>query len=237
MAPELDRRERKRQATVQEIKDTARRQMARDGAAHLSLGAIARAMGMTAPALYRYFDSRDALIVALIAEAYDSMGESIEGAVSAKAAGDYPGRYRALMYTYRQWARDHREEYALMYGVQVYSSEMALDEIVPAIARNLRVMVELFLAAEIAGQLRIPKAYHEPPPSVGQAMTGLRILLQDESVPVGVLVLSFTTWLLAHSLVWQELHGVMPEVLFGTGELYEMEVELLAERLGLIAGD
>ena len=66
MARTMDRRERRRQATVEEIKDTARRQIAQDGATSLSLGAIARAMGMTPPALYRYFENRDALVVALV---------------------------------------------------------------------------------------------------------------------------------------------------------------------------
>ena len=65
------------------------------------------------------------------------------------------------------------------------------------------------------------------------ALRGLRIALSDETVPPGILALSFTTWLQAHGLIWQELHGVLPESLFGTGELYAMEMELLAGRLGL----
>ena len=47
----LSRRERVRQATVEEIKAVARAQMAAEGTAGVTLRAIAREMGMTAPAL------------------------------------------------------------------------------------------------------------------------------------------------------------------------------------------
>ena len=74
-----------------QIKQTARKQIAENGAGNLSLGAIARALGMTPPALYRYFDNRDALITALIIDAYDSMGEVMEHAADGLPADDYCG--------------------------------------------------------------------------------------------------------------------------------------------------
>jgi AcrR family transcriptional regulator len=66
MTTSLTHRQRLRQATREEIMETARQQMAADGSSALSLHAVARQMGMTAPALYRYFKSRDALVTALI---------------------------------------------------------------------------------------------------------------------------------------------------------------------------
>jgi AcrR family transcriptional regulator len=238
MTTEISRRQRLRQATIEEIKDTARRQIAEDGAAHLSLGAIARAMGLTTPALYRYFENRDALVMALIADAYDSMAEALEAAVQARPAGEHRGRFLTMMDTYRQWALAHREEYALMFGAPVYGGPAGgttpvSESIVHAMARSLRIMVEVFWAAHNGGVLSMPQAYCDPPPSVQYALRGLRIALSDERVPADVLALSFTTWLQAHGLIWQELHGVLPESLFGTGELYQMEMGLLAERLGL----
>jgi AcrR family transcriptional regulator len=235
MAPEVGRRERVRQGTIEEIKATARQQIAEDGAANLSLGAIAREMGMTPPALYRYFDSRDALVVALVAEAYDSLGEALESAMAARLPDDYHGRYQALMTTYRHWTRQHREDYALMYGSPVYGTEGSIAQIGPAVARCLQVLVDLFRAAHAAGRLTIPRPYQDPPPSVRQALLGLRIMLQDVTIPLAVLAQSLTAWLQIHGLIWQELHGVLPESLFDTGELYHMEVDLLAERLGLAA--
>ena len=90
MATTLSRRDRVRAATVTEIKDTARRILVAEGPDGLSLRAIAREMGMTAPALYRYFPSREDLIGALIADLYDELTATISTA--AGTAGDAAGR-------------------------------------------------------------------------------------------------------------------------------------------------
>src|SRR2546430_9498747 len=49
------RRDRLRAATIDEIIQTARQLLVKDGPEAVSLRAIAREMGMTAPGLYRYF--------------------------------------------------------------------------------------------------------------------------------------------------------------------------------------
>ena len=90
MATTLSRRDRVRAATVTEIKDTARRILVAEGPDGLSLRAIAREMGMTAPALYRYFPSREDLIGALIADLYDELTAAISTAAGTAGwtAGD-----------------------------------------------------------------------------------------------------------------------------------------------------
>ena len=60
-AEPLSRRDRQRADTVREIKMTARQVLVRQGVDGLALRAVAREMGMTAPALYRYFDPASAL--------------------------------------------------------------------------------------------------------------------------------------------------------------------------------
>ena len=67
------RRERIRTATVAEIKALARRLLVGGGLAAISLRAIARDMGMTAPAIYRYFPSLDALVAELTEDLYDEL--------------------------------------------------------------------------------------------------------------------------------------------------------------------
>lgn len=232
----LNRRQRRRQATIEEIKDTARQQIAENGAANLSLGAIARAMGMTPPALYRYFKNRNALVVALIVDAYDSMGEAMERSVVSLPPDDYAGRFLALMRAYRQWAVEHPENYALMYGASTADVEMSEEQsqqFQRAVMRSMRAVVQALCAAHDANRLIIPPQYDEPPPPVRQALGWMQLVLQDESIPSGILALALTTWLRADGLVWQELHGHLPNALFGSGELYEMESRVLAERLGL----
>ena len=71
-------RERVRAELTREITEVARRQLAAEGAAGLSLRAVARELGMVSSAIYRYFPSRDDLLTALIIDAYDAIGEAAE---------------------------------------------------------------------------------------------------------------------------------------------------------------
>ena len=62
---------RKQITNLQEaIKETAWKQIAKFGAPTLSLRAIARELKITAPAIYNYFPNRDALVTALIVDAF-----------------------------------------------------------------------------------------------------------------------------------------------------------------------
>jgi AcrR family transcriptional regulator len=61
----LDRRHRRRQETVEQVLDVAVAVMAEQGVAGLSLGEVARRMGIRPPSLYVYFDSKNALYDAI----------------------------------------------------------------------------------------------------------------------------------------------------------------------------
>ncbi|MFI9601356.1 TetR/AcrR family transcriptional regulator [Streptomyces sp. NPDC052043] len=166
------------------IKDEARRQLAAEGAARLSLRAVARALGMVSSALYRYFPSRDDLLTALIIDAYDSVGEAAEAA-NADASGAEPlARWTAVCEAVRAWALAHPHEYALIYGSPVpgYTAPMTT---VPAAARVGLVLIGIVrdaherygltvppLAAEVRGEAERITADLAPglPPEAGAAL-------------------------------------------------------------------
>ena len=111
-------RARVRAALTREIVDAARRHLATDGAAGLSLRAVARELGMVSSAVYRYFPSRDDLLTALIVEAYDALGAAAEEAASGGATA-CAARLHAACRAVRDWALAHPHEYALVYGSPV----------------------------------------------------------------------------------------------------------------------
>ena len=89
---------------IDEIKAVARRYLETDGA-NLSLRAVSRDMGMVSSALYRYFASRDELLTALILDAYNDLGATVEAADAAVAdRADLRGRWRAAARAVRAWA-------------------------------------------------------------------------------------------------------------------------------------
>lgn len=114
-------RERARIEVTAAIKDEAKKQLVAEGAAKLSLRAVARELGMASSALYRYFPSRDELLTALIVDAYDSVGETAETAHRAARAEatTHVARWIAVTRAVREWALAHPHEYALIYGSPV----------------------------------------------------------------------------------------------------------------------
>src|SRR3954464_5554675 len=78
-------RERYRAQVRTEIKQRAWEQIATAGASALSLNAIAKQMGMSGPALYRYFGGRDGLITELVRDAYRSLADTFRTASAAGA--------------------------------------------------------------------------------------------------------------------------------------------------------
>lgn len=125
-------RERARAEIMREILETGRAHLARDGAAALSLRAVARDLGMVSSAVYRYVPNRDALLTMLIIDAYDSVGARVEQAEAACPRADYLGRFLATCAAVRTWALANPHEYALIYGSPVPGYAAPEDTIAPA---------------------------------------------------------------------------------------------------------
>ena len=150
-------RERARTELVGAIKAEAARQLALVGAPALSLRAVARELGLASSALYRYFPSRDALLTALIVDAFDAVGAAAERAdAAALAAGADPGhRWLAVCRAVRSWAVHHPHSYALVYGSPVPGYAAPQDTVAPAM-RTSRVMARILESAAADGSLRVP---------------------------------------------------------------------------------
>lgn len=113
----MDRRQRYREETRQEAKRIALEQLAQDGVAGISVNAIGKRMGITGPALYRYFANRDALLTELIADGYHDLADTLERAIADVATK--PARLRAGAYAMRDWALAAPHRYLLLYGTPV----------------------------------------------------------------------------------------------------------------------
>ncbi|MCE7000523.1 TetR/AcrR family transcriptional regulator [Saccharothrix sp. S26] len=110
------RRERYREDTKAEAKRIALEQLAELGVAGISVNAIAKRMGVTGPALYRYFKGRDDLLNELIRDAWRDLAEAAEAAVAASAGESSPDRVRAFGEAFRTWAVTQPHRYLLLFG-------------------------------------------------------------------------------------------------------------------------
>lgn len=146
-APAPTRRAVRYRRTTEEIKTHARRQLRADGAAALSLRAVAREMGMASSAMYRYFPSREHLLTALCSDAYDSLGTAMADAVAATGRAGPARRWWAMAHAMRAWALDHPAEFGLIFGTPVPGHAAAPHETGPAASRFMTPPLQIYLAA------------------------------------------------------------------------------------------
>jgi len=128
----VTRRDRLRAATTAEIKQTARQILVSQGPDAVSLRAIARQMGMTAPALYRYFDSHEELVKHVISDIYTELADGIRGAIEAADAetgGDMTAKVIAACSEFRRWSLGHTREFGLIFGSPLPGVHVQKDEI------------------------------------------------------------------------------------------------------------
>jgi len=230
----LTHRERVRAATITEIKEIACRHMAEKGAAALSLRAIAREMGMTSPALYRYFASRDDLVTVLIVDAYNALADALEAARDACTQDDHAGCLAAIAHAYRSWALASPQEYALIFGTPIPAYEAPPDMTRPAAVRGMMVFLGILEAAQRSGQGDFTDVYADFSPDLQAQLQPWLDKLQFGGDPE-LLHLALGHWGLIHGLVSLEIFGHLdPNMAKETsGALYRAEIATLAKRLKL----
>src|SRR5215216_5472530 len=146
------RREKRRSATLDDIKATAWKQVAEQGAASLSLRAIGREMGMTAPGLYRYYKDRDALVTALLMDAFNSFADALEAARDEYDVSDHLVRFCAMSKAYFQWAVNDPQKYLFLFGTPIPGYRFA-PELGPSAQRSFLVLQGVIGDAHAAGKL------------------------------------------------------------------------------------
>ncbi|ARF54247.1 TetR/AcrR family transcriptional regulator [Streptomyces gilvosporeus] len=225
-------RERARSEITAAIKDEARRQLAAEGAAKLSLRAVARELGMASSALYRYFPSRDDLLTALIVDAYNAVGEAAEAARDAVTGADAKrpvARWSAVCAAVRTWALAHPHEYALIYGSPVPGYTAPRTTTGPASRVGLA-LIGVVRDAYAAGALKEP-AETLPDAVVGDAFTlGAELGVE---LPSAVLTRLVGAWAQLFGLVSFEVFGQFNGVVAARTEFFEQAVHQLARSVGL----
>ncbi|MFF4277110.1 TetR/AcrR family transcriptional regulator [Streptomyces sp. NPDC001536] len=210
------------------IKDAARRQLAADGAAKLSLRAVARELGMVSSALYRYFPSRDDLLTDLIIDAYNSLGESAEAAHAKVADAGPAERWTAVCEAVRGWALRHPHEYALIYGSPV-PGYTAPDTTVPAAARVGLLLIGIVRDAHEKSALTEPPLPAELRPEAERMAADLAPDLPPESVAALV-----AAWAQLFGLVGFELFGQFNRVVEDRDPFFRQAAVRLAHGVGLV---
>ncbi|MFC9245001.1 TetR/AcrR family transcriptional regulator [Streptomyces sp. NPDC057136] len=227
-------RERARIEVTAAIKDEARKQLAADGAAKLSLRAVARELGMVSSALYRYFPSRDELLTALIVDAYDALGETAEAARDAAGgpggpatAGPHRERWTAVACAVRDWAIAHPHEYALIYGSPVPGYIAPQDTVGPASRVGL-VLIDLLRDAYRTDGLAVPPLAEELRSEAARMTADLA-----PDLPPAVVAALVAAWAQLFGLISFEVFGQFNRVVEAREPLFRQAAGELARAVGM----
>ncbi|MFC5187792.1 TetR/AcrR family transcriptional regulator [Actinomadura harenae] len=198
-------RERYRAQVRVEIKEHAWEQIASAGASALSLNAIAKRMGMSGPALYRYYAGRDELITELIRDAYRSLADTVRAA--ADGGADLAGLGRA----FRGWALEDPQRYFLIYGTPVPGYHAPDD-------------TRLISQEIMATLLEVGASLPERPATAFDAHIDEHRDWADPSVPAGVLHRALSFWTRCQGVLSLELAGQFAGMGFDPARLFEAEL-------------
>ncbi len=223
-------RARVRAELADEIKQTARRHLAAGGAANLSLRAVARDVGMVSSAVYRYFASRDELLTALIIDAYDSLGETVEAAEAAQDRSDLVARHQATCHAVRDWALANPHEYALTYGSPVPGYAAPQDTVAPA-TRVAFVLARILADGVGAGIIR-PQAGDWLTPAVNAEMARIAAATVP-GIPTTVMARGMISWTQLFGAVSFEVFGRLNNTIDDRRAWFEHQVYAMARLVGL----
>jgi AcrR family transcriptional regulator len=165
-------REKRREATIERIVDTALHLLESEGFEALTIQRLAKELGYAVGALYRYFRSKDALLVALLHRVMDRVGEDMTAGLEwvererreRLTAADLPmtsplsaseGLLRLVVVgnVYVAFAQSRRAEYGLISTLIGDPREVLATEAATPIVRSL-IRLQLMLTAIIDDAVR-----------------------------------------------------------------------------------
>lgn len=231
------RRDRVRAATIEEIKQTARRLLVADGAEAVSLRAIAREMGMTAPALYRYFGSHEDLLANVVGDIFNEISADIQAAISVAAAasgGDLTQKLIAACREFRRWSLSHRPEFSMLFGspLPALGCSPALDDPCAEAARKFGdTFMVLFAELWLRHPFPVTPDEEIEPGLRGQLARYREFLGAD--LPLGTLLTFLRCWVRLYGMVCLEVFEHLRFALEDSSPMFEYTLTELAGMIGL----
>lgn len=229
------RREIYRAQVRSEIKELALGQIARDGAAALTLTGLARELGVSGPALYKYFAGRDDLLTELIVDSYADLAATLKGIATSTADEAPRAQLRALAMAYRDWAVAQPYRYLLLTGTPVPRYEAPAE----TVQRAREVLSPLILVLSsgrrwpAAEPLRAELAeWIDAEPAVA-AWVRDAMATPAVAAPDAVLAWVVTAWVRLHGVVGIEAVGLFNGMGLSPATVLEIEIDALADAVEL----
>ena len=223
----MGKRQETRDRIEAQIVELGRRQLITEGAAGLSLRAIARDLGMVSSAVYRYVASRNELLTLLLVDAYSELADRVDAARTAEDA--WPARLRAIGGAARAWALERPASWALLYGSPVPGYRAPRERTVGPGTRVVGALFDVIGQGFAAGDIRRSTA--TVPPPLSSEFDALReefAFTGDDSA----LTKALSVWAGLVGAISLEIFGQYgPGTFSDPGPVFDLQVGLLIEML------
>ena len=150
----MGKRRESREQIEAKIVELGRRHLVDQGAAGLSLRAIARDLGMVSSAVYRYVSSRDELLTLLLVDAYTELAETVDQARDT-VAELWSDDVIAIARAARRWAIAHPARWALLYGSPVPGYHAPAERTLEVGTRVVGAFFDAVAAGIATGDIRL----------------------------------------------------------------------------------
>lgn len=227
----MSRKERQRDATLREIRQIARELLVADGNAAVTINAIARRMGMSGPALYRYYDSQAALIAALRTEFYLELIGAMRAAAELEPANMPDRRLLAICRALRGWAAANPTEFGWLFTRPAGAANP--EETLAASCETGQAFGRVFLdqVVEIWEAKRFPiPSLEDMPPSIAVQLRAYSDRIGGRLPPEASYVF-LGCWMRLYGLLCME---VFRQIAFAYTDMEPVFEECLQELCGLL---
>jgi AcrR family transcriptional regulator len=218
-APDGGLRGRFRAQVRSEVKQVALRQLAEGGPQALSINAIGKELGVSGPALYRYFASRDELLTELVVDAYHDLAAALAAATRRSRRLSPAQRLRAFAVAYRDWANTEPHRYRLLFAAPLPGYDAQAARLVTASREAMIVLLDVFADLTPDGHATAADNQARPLDSQLEHWSQTRELTD---IGPTLALRAITTWSRLHGLISLEIEGnfksmgLDPELLFDT---------------------
>jgi AcrR family transcriptional regulator len=217
---------------LEDIRAIGRQHLEAVGAASLSVRAVARDLGVVSSAIYRYVRDRDELLTLLVVDGYDELGDAVDRAEGKVARTAYRSRFLAIGRAVRTWAVAEPATYALLFGSPVPGYHAPAEQTTGPGTRVVRSLVALWVEAHAAGA--VPEHADAPLPQKLARDVGRVRREVGADVPDALVVRGMLAWAALFGCVSFELFGQYgPDTFTAPAQLFDRQLELLADQLGL----
>lgn len=224
------RRERLRNATLKEIHEAVRTLLVEQGPSAVTVNAVARAVGMSGPALYHYYAGHEALVGAVTADFFDELAIAMEEARDARTGAPVGERILAVCRAMRTWAISHPAEFGWIFAAPITPSNRRPDsERHRAGQRFERVLLDLTIELWQTRPFPVPDPAELPESLHEQLITYSATI--GEQLPPEAAHVFLSCWIRLYGLLCME---VLHQLDFAYSDLEPVYEECLRDLTGIL---